>query len=213
MKRISTFIAAAFVCSVAFAQTPPAKKAAVKQNPSSAAKEKPKAAPAMSQEEGMKAWAEYMTPGPMHKMMAQCNGDWQEQLKFWMAPGAPATESKASCNNTMIMGDRYQQSTHKSEMNGMPFEGTGILGYDNAKKVFVSTWIDNMGTGIMYMEGKWDEKGKTIHFKGKSVDPMTGKEMQVREEFRIIDDSHQEMEMYMTQNGKEFQSMEIKFSR
>lgn len=27
----------------------------------------------------------------------------------------------------------------------MPFEGISTLGYDNAKKTFFSTWIDNMG--------------------------------------------------------------------
>jgi hypothetical protein len=35
----------------------------------------------------------------------------------------------------------------------MPFEGISTLGYDNAKKTFFSTWIDNMGTGMMVMEG------------------------------------------------------------
>jgi len=38
---------------------------------------------------------------------------------------------------------------------GMPFEGMGLDGYDNASKEYISIWIDNMGTGIMYMKGKW----------------------------------------------------------
>lgn len=32
----------------------------------------------------------------------------------------------------------------------------GIMGYDNAKKKFVSTWIDNLGTGIINMPGEWN---------------------------------------------------------
>ena len=35
----------------------------------------------------------------------------------------------------------------------MTFKGTGIEGYDNGKKKFVGTWMDNMGTGIMMSEG------------------------------------------------------------
>ena len=161
----------------------------------------------------MKTWMTYMTPGAMHEMLAKCNGDWSEEITFWMSPGAAPTVNSAKCTNTMIMGNRYQESKHTSTMNGMAFEGTGTLGYDNAKKVFVSTWIDNMGTGIMFLEGKYDEPKKTVHFTGKAVDPKTGKDMHVREEFKIIDDNHQSLEMYMTENAKEYKSMEIKFSR
>jgi hypothetical protein len=41
------------------------------------------------------------------------------------------------------------------------------MGYDNAKKKFVSTWIDNMGTGMMTAEGEWNPSKKSIEFKGK----------------------------------------------
>jgi hypothetical protein len=58
-----------------------------------------------------------------------------------------AFEKHATCTNTMILGGRYQQSMIKGNMMGMPFEGMGLLGYDNAQKLFYSTWVDNMGTG------------------------------------------------------------------
>ena len=120
----------------------------------------------------MKAWMEYMTPGDFHKEMAKWDGEWNEDITMWMAPGAPPTKSTASCVNKMILGGRYQSSTHSGSFNGMPFEGMSTTGYDNAKKIFISTWMDNMGTGIMVMEGKWDEKTKTLHLKGKQTDPI-----------------------------------------
>lgn len=208
-----TLITAAFVCSGVFAQTQPAKKATVKPKTPTPEKVMSSTEADIKQAESMKTWMAYMTPGAMHDMLAKCSGDWKEDITLWMTPGAPPLKNEASCVNTMIMENRYQQSIHKSTMNGMPFEGTGILGFDNGKKVFVSTWIDNMGTGIMYLEGKWDAANQSIHFSGKSVDPMTGKDQHVREEFKIIDDNHQTLEMYMTQNAKEYKSMEIKFSR
>ena len=217
MKTITTLIVAATVFNFTFAQTTPAKKSTLspKAAPAKTAAAKPMTKEEMDakQEKNMKAWMEYMTPGKMHKMIAESNGEWKEEITLWMTPGAPPTTTSGSCENKMIMGDRYQESTHKSEMNGMPFEGTGILGYDNAKKVFVSSWIDNMGTGIMHMEGKWDEKTNTVHFTGKTVDPMSGKDLAVREEFKMISNNSQTMEMYMTENGKEFKTMEIKFTR
>jgi hypothetical protein len=166
-----------------------------------------------AQDAQMKAWMAYMTPGPMHEMLAKSNGDWNEEVTMWMAPGTPPTKSTATCTNKMILGNRYQESHSTGSMNGMPFEGTSTVGYDNIKKVFMSTWIDNMGTGIMYMEGKYDEKTKTVAFSGSMIDPMTGKAEKVRENFKMIDDNNQMMEMYSTHEGKEFKTMEIKFTR
>ncbi len=161
----------------------------------------------------MKAWQNYMTPGDVHKMLATSDGTWNEDITMWMAPGMAPTKSTSIAENKMILGGRYQQSTHKGTFNGMPFEGISLLGYDNAKKIFVSSWVDNMGTGIMQMQGNWDPATKTILFTGSSVDPMTGKDMAVKQTFSLIDKDTQKMEMYMMQNGKEFKTMEIKLTR
>lgn len=169
---------------------------------------------AQPSEAEMKAWMEYMTPGDVHKMLAKSDGEWNEDINMWMTPGAPVQKSTASCMNKMILGGRYQSSTHTGSFNGMPFEGISTVAYDNAKKAFVTTWVDNMGTGIMVMEGNWDDKTKTLNTKGKQTDPMTGKDMMVRETFQIIDDNTQKMEMFMTPaGGKEYKSMEIVFTR
>jgi len=162
----------------------------------------------------MKAWMEYMTPGDIHKMLAKSDGEWNEDISMWMAPGAPVQKSTSTCINKMILGGRYQSSTHTGSFNGMPFEGISTVAFDNAKKTFTTTWIDNMGTGIMVMEGKWDDKTKTLNTKGKQTDPMTGKDMIVRETFQIIDDDTQKMEMFMTPaGGKEYKSMEMILTR
>ncbi len=168
----------------------------------------------VNQDAAMKAWQDYMTPGEPHKMLAKSNGTWNEEVTSWMMPGAPPTKSVSVAENKMIMNGLYQQSTHKGTMMGQPFEGISTVGYDNAKKMYVSTWIDNMGSGIMYMEGVWDDKTKSIEFKGTCTDPMTSKVMNVREIFKMIDEKTQFMEMYMPgPDGKEFKTMEIKFTK
>lgn len=161
----------------------------------------------------MKAWQDYMTPGDVHKMIATSNGTWNEEVTTWMAPGQPPTKSTATAENTMIMGGRYQQTKHTGTFNGMPFEGMSLLGYDNAKKVFMSTWIDNMGTGVMNLEGKWDPATKSINFTGVAVDPATGKDMNVKETFTIVDNNTQKLEMYVVNDGKESKTMEIMLKR
>jgi len=96
---------------------------------------------------------------------------------------------------------------------GMDFNGISISGFDNAKKVYVSSWIDNFGTGLMYMEGKYDEASKMIIFKGVVVDPMTGKDKEYKETLKIVDDKTVEMEMFIVEGGKELKNMEIVYTK
>lgn len=164
----------------------------------------------------MKNWMAYSTPGDMHKMLASWDGTWDGDVTTWHAPGAPPATSKSKAVNKMIMGGRYQESTHSGDMMGMPFEGKSTTAYDNAKKTFISTWIDNVGTGVMVTEGKWDEASKSLTQTGKCVDPSAGtdKMMDVRQVLKVIDDKHHVFEMYGPgPDGKEFKMMEIKMTR
>ena len=169
---------------------------------------------AQMDEKAQKAWMDYMTPGDVHKMLAKSNGAWKGEVTMWMAPGQPPSTMTATCTNTMLLGGRYLQSTNKGEMMGMPFEGIGVLGYDNATKMFTYTWIDNMGTGTMTLKGSWDNSTKSINLSGSMFDPMSGKETTVREVYTITDDNNQLVQMYSPgPDGKEYKNMEIKLTR
>ena len=159
-----------------------------------------------------KAWAIYMTPGAQHEMLAKADGKWDAEISFYYNPDSPSV-SKVTCENKMVLGGRYQQSTYKGSIDGMPFEGVSTLAYDNSRKVFVNSWIDNMGTGLMYLEGTYDEATKTLTMKGKGVDVTTGKEISIRETMHYIDDNNQHMEMFDTKDGKETKTMSIKLTR
>ncbi len=164
-------------------------------------------------QDDMKAWMEYMTPGPVHEMLAKADGEWTGEVTMWMSPDAPPMKSVSSAVNKMIMGGRYQLSEHKGSMMGMPFEGMSITGYDNASKMIVNTWIDNMGTGILSVKGPLDEATKSCTMTGTMTDPLTGKESMVKEKFTIIDDNTQKLEMWDSKSGTEQKVMEITFKR
>lgn len=164
----------------------------------------------------MKAWMDYATPGDLHKMLAKYDGNWTGTSTMWMEAGGKPVTSQSECTNKMIFGGRYQQSNYKGNFMGMPFEGMSLMGYDNAKKKFVSTWIDNMGTGIMHAEGEWNAAKKSLEFKGIMADPARpGKNCDFREVYIFTDDNHHSMEMYGpdSKTGKEHKSMEIQFTR
>jgi Protein of unknown function (DUF1579) len=161
----------------------------------------------------MKAMMAYATPGDIHKMMAKSVGDWSCAVTMWMAPGAQPMNSVTDAKNEMILGGRYLQQTNTGSFMGQPFQGISTTGYDNAKKIFVNTWIDNMGTGIMYLTGTWDAASNSIILTGNMVDPSSGKDIAVKETLKFVDDSHEEMTMYMMAGGQEFKSMYIKMTK
>lgn len=162
-----------------------------------------------------KNWQAYMTPGKEHKMMASWNGNWKTETSVWMAPGAPPTKGVGACVNSIILNGLYQQTNFSGNMMGMPFEGNGTMAFDNAKKMFISTWIDNMGSGIMKMEGTWNDATKSLSLSGTCIDPASGKECTMREVYKVIDDNTHMMEMYGPSpvDGKEMKTMEMKLTR
>ena len=161
----------------------------------------------------MKAMMAYSTPGEIHQMLAKTVGSWHGDITMWMQPGAAPMKTVGESTNEMILGGRYLQTKNTGNFMGAPFEGIGYIAYDNAKKLFITSWIDNMGTGMMYLTGTWDAANKTINFTGTMVDPVAGGDVKVRQVYKLIDDNTQLMEMYSVTNGKEFKNMEIKYTR
>ncbi|OYQ35457.1 hypothetical protein CHU92_10800 [Flavobacterium cyanobacteriorum] len=161
----------------------------------------------------MKAWETYMTPGAAHKMMATETGTWYCDMTFWQNPDTKPEKASTTAEIKMIMGGRYQQSAYTGNVMGMPFEGHGVVAFDNATKEYISTWIDNMGTGMMVMKGKMNPDGKTMVLTGEMVDPVEGKPVKCREVYTIVDNDTRKMEMYDLRSGKEFKTMEIIMKR
>jgi hypothetical protein len=168
---------------------------------------------AQNQDEMMKKWMDYMTPGNMHEMLAKSVGEWTYVSKWWDSPSAKPMVSEGRSVDEMILGGRYLKSTSYGEAMGMPMEGMNIVGYDKATNEIISFWIDNLGTGMTMARGKYDEKTKVCDMKGTMVDPMTGKDVEYRQTMKFIDDKNHIFEMFMMQDGKEFKAMEITFTR
>lgn len=162
----------------------------------------------------MKAWQDFMTPGSMHQWLAKQVGTWEAEVSQWMDPAAAPTKVKATDIVKMSMNGLYQVADFSSTMMGMPMMGQSTLGFDNAKKKFVMTWIDNLGSGIVYMTGTYDEATKTLELKGKQTDPMTGKDSDMRQVNKYIDADNYTMSMYGAgMDGKEMKFMEGTFKR
>lgn len=171
--------------------------------------------------EMMAMMMEMAKPGENHKMLQDGVGTWSYVAKWWMSPDAPPSESKGTSVGRSAMDGHYVITDHtgKMQMPGpdgkmmdMDFKGMAIEGYDNAKKKFVSTWIDNMGTGIMSMEGTYDSATKTLTYTGE-YEMMPGTKTKMRQTIKYTDKDHRLYEFYEDRGGKEVKTMELTYTR
>ena len=161
----------------------------------------------------MDIYAKLGTPGAPHKVLASMAGSWITKIKSWMEPDKPPMESTGTSEQKMVLGGRFLQQDFAGEMMGSPFTGIGVTGYDNHTKKYVSTWIDSMGTAILFFEGTASADGKTITQESHYDDPIKGP-MKWRSVTRIVGDNNHVFEMYSTdKRGKEEKMMEITYTR
>jgi uncharacterized protein DUF1579 len=97
---------------------------------------------------------------------------------------------------------------------GQPFQGIGTMGYDNLKKKYVASWTDSMSTGIFLVEGTHDAATKTCTLAGEGPDMFSNKYSKFRMVEKTVDPDHFTVTMFSTgPDGKEFQSMEMSYTR
>lgn len=122
----------------------------------------------------MDAYMAAAAPGPEHARLAAHAGEYEVKVEFWMGGPEPQLGA-ASARREMILGGRYLVEHYESEFFGEPFRGMGIFAYDNVTGKYVSTWIDTLGTGILVLEGDYDDQGRLV-MSGPYVDPASGEE-------------------------------------
>jgi hypothetical protein len=112
-------------------------------------------------------------PGPMHAQLAKMVGKWTYKNSMKMDPNAPAMVTDGTEEVTSVCGGLYFMVTSTSG-GPMPFEGHGIMAYDESKKKFTGAWVDNMGTAIYMMEGTPKADGTVVNYTMTGPDPQTG---------------------------------------
>lgn len=169
------------------------------------------------EKEGMAAaHAAYMaaaTPGPNHAGMAAMAGHYRADVKVWMDPTADPVVSTGKTEFKMILGGRYLVQHYSGSMMGQPFEGMGLTAYDNLEKQYVSTWVDNMGTGIMVTKGNYDAYGKVLTSSGEVIDAESGAPVTVKTVSTTVSENEHRFEMFIIQGDQEMKNLDITYTR
>ena len=168
----------------------------------------------------MKQMMELAKLNENHKLLADLAGSWSTSVKM-MEPGKEPTVSNGNVTYKSIMNGRYFVGDHTGSMK-MPgadgkmkdftFKGMSTDGYDNVKKKFVGSWVDNMGTGIMFSEGTYDPATKTFTYTSE-FEAVPGMKQQIREVIKVTDNNHHTLEWYENRGGQEVKTMEINYTR
>jgi hypothetical protein len=173
-----------------------------------ASKKKPEAPAAAAQ--GMPPLPK---PGPEHELLKQSLGNWNASVESWMAPGQPPAVSKGTETNVLTGGGLWLVTDFKSEFMSAPFTGHGVMGYDPAKKKYVSTWVDSMTSSLVLGEATYDPAGKV--FTGWMEGPnATGKVEKMNTTTELKADGSRVFTIYgKDQSGKETPALRITYTR
>ncbi len=170
---------------------------------------------AMESPEAMARWQETLHTGPAHQFLADAfKGEWNLEMKMWMDPAGDPLVSQGTATVEPILGGRFIRERVKANLMGQPWEGEGTTGYDNNRKLFVSSFIDSMTTGIALMKGSISPDGKTLTFFGDMDEPMSGEIGKPIKMVITVDSKDQHtMRMYEVLYGDEFKVMELVYTR
>jgi len=177
------------------------------------------AAPAQPMDLAKRAAMEKMqqlgSPSEGHKALEPLVGRWTYTAQWWMSPEEAPSSMTGTSENQLIYGGRFLQQQIRGEAHDQPFEGTGVLGYDNIRKAYQSVWFDNMSTGLMTASGQYDAATTTLTEQGDFSCPMTGEtHRQFRATWKVVDPDHTVYESYsLAPDGREFKAMEIRYTR
>jgi len=163
----------------------------------------------------MKEWAKWSSPGAPHQLLQKMAGKWTLKQKTWMDPSQPPMETTGTAELAMVLGGRFLQQHYTGTMMGMPFEGSGLVGYDNFRQMYTSSWADNMGTAMMQSHGAANAAGTEITLNGLMDEPATGeKDKKMRQVLRVTGPDAFVFELYNVVPGQgDMKVLEITHTR
>lgn len=166
----------------------------------------------MTQDEQMKAWITANQPNDHHKKLQEMVGEWSAENTHYNPDGSVMSKTSDSAVNKSILGGRYILQHYSGDFGGMPFEGVGMMGFDNGKNEFVHVWFDNFSTAPMVSRGKAGKNpNQTTTF--SEMPGPTGEMMRMEWVSTIASKDEHELEMWASTPAGRVKQMHIKYKR
>jgi hypothetical protein len=155
-------------------------------------------------------------PGEMHKKIAKEVGTWKGKQTMWMGPDSEPSTTECSSTVSPLMDGRFVKVDFSGIIEGMgPYNGMGIVGYDNVSQKIQAIWLDNHGTGMSVGTGELSADGKTLTIEYSFTCPLTKKPATMRQVETYTSPTSKTMEMFGAdpKTGKEYKMMKIEMTK
>lgn len=114
------------------------------------------------------------TPPPAPKgleVMAMEAGVWDADITFPSNdPTKPDQKARGVQENELRSDGRWM--LNRFQVEGTPYQGTGLWGYDRSTGRFSGVWVDNNDQTIRLDDGRYDEATKTMIWSANLADPI-----------------------------------------
>lgn len=148
-----------------------------------------------------------------HRNLAYFAGDWSSVTSIWFDQTKPPINSQGHLHSELILGGRFLDSRYDGTFFNAPLTGRGLIGYENERHRFVSSWIDSSSTSMWIGYGSYDSTKQTYTFVGTREDPMGGSPIEVREEMHELNADHYEFVWYERRGASDLKTMQVVYSR
>ena len=127
------------------------------------------AAPAMPQTATAPAPV-VLTADSAKAILAMEAGTWDADITF-PSNDASKPDQKAKGVQVNRLRSNGMWMLNEFMVEGTPYEGTGVWGFDRTKGRFSGIWVDNNDQQIRLDDGRWDEAAKTITWSANIAAP------------------------------------------
>ena len=156
----------------------------------------------------------YTAPGAHHKNLERFLGQWDTETRL-MLPTGPTPPEKGTATYSWLMEGRWLKGESSGTMMGMPMRTFSIMGYDNFKMSYVSTWVNSFDTAMTTAEGDMDPSGKALLSYGTLDEYLTGEnDKMVKYVWRFVSPDEMVLEVHDLPIGENnTKVIEIRFKR
>lgn len=138
----------------------------------------------------------YTQPGAQHEALERFLGTWDTETRITMGGQATPPE-KGEATFSWLMDGRWLQSRGKGSMMGQPIQSFGLIGYDNFKMSYVTTFVTSMDTAMLRSEGDLTQDGKALLTYGTLDEYLTGEhDKMVKYVWRFVADDEMVQEVH-----------------